>query len=353
MNRERYFDHAASTPIDPEVLDAMLPWLRDGFGNAHSIHEAGRAAMAAVSRARFQVAELLGTDDPSEVVFTSGATEANNWVLSAYERVACSPFEHPSVLEPVLARKGEVLGHTGWDLHSPVTDVDLVAVMDINNETGVRLVTPPTKARIHRDITQTLGKMPLPEDFHLASFSSHKLYGPKGVGGLWIKDQELLAPLIRGGGQEFGLRSGTLNVAGIVGFGEAARIALERMGTDAEHARMLRKTVIDVFSEDNGIQVNSANEETSSPFVLSVSFRGMVGETLVVEMDRAGYGISSRSACSASSHEPSKVLAALGLSPEWLSGTVRISFGRANTYESAQSLAQTMLQIVRKLRTLT
>lgn len=353
MNRERYFDHAATTPVDERVLAEMLPFFDEAFGNANSIHSFGRRAADAVEIARQRVSELIGADDPSQVVFTSGATEANNWVVSAFENGAISPFEHDAAWEPAKYKGFDFLPNDGTSLLLPSQGYDLISVMGVNNEIGSIWRTAdfrPYAQRLHSDLTQQAGKLSIDlADLDYASFSAHKLYGPKGVGALYISD-EPPSPLMRGGEQEHGFRPGTLNVPGIVGFGAAAAIAGDEMEENFAHAQSLRAIVLEELNRTSDWRINGG--ENVSPYILSVSFQGIEGETLVVEADAAGYAISAGAACSSRSTEPSHVLTALGVEEDWRRGTVRISFGKANTLESANDLAKTLLRIVEKLRTM-
>src|SRR5579862_8510349 len=203
---------------------------------------------------------------------------------------------------------------------------------------------------IHTDATQALGKIPFGvAEIDYASFSAHKLYGPKGIGALFIAN-EALSPLIQGGEQENGLRAGTLNVPGIVGFGAAAAISAQEMATDSSKANELKGTLLAQLHNVSDWEINGGSQV--SPFILSLSFLGVEGETLVIECDKAGYAISAGAACSSRSTEPSHVLLALGLDESWRRGTVRISFGRFNTPESASGLGTTLAQTVEKLRTM-
>jgi cysteine desulfurase len=347
---ERYFDHAATTPLDPQVFEAMRPYFGAAFGNSESLHAWGREAHDAVELARLQVAALLG-GAPEEVFFTSGATEANNWLLRSFpaRSVLVSPFEHSSVALTAAILGIGTLDNSGWILAPPPGSVQVVSVMTVNNETGAVLAVPPTPAKVHRDVTQSLGKLPLDlAEVHWASASAHKLYGPKSVGCLWIRDAEPLPPLLTGGGHERGQRAGTLNVPAIVGFGAACALASDRMDEDLAHAQILQETVLDGLSGLDGVGQN--DHAQNSPYVLSVSFRGVEGEALVVELDALGYAVSSGAACSSGSAEPSRVLSALNIDEEWAKGTVRVSFGRANTRESAAGLAQSLARSVRALR---
>jgi|GEM_PF-4343971 len=241
MDRSRYFDHAATTPVDAFVREAMMPFLGDDCGNAHSLHQWGLRAREAVEGARQAVARLLGAEDPSEVVFTSGATESNNTVLAAFDSVAVSPFEHSSVREPALSRGAWIMSNEGWTL-SPPSPVELVSVMTVNNETGALLTMPECPGAMrHTDATQAVGKLAFDATaYDFVSCSGHKFYGPKGVGALFLRGAEPIEPLLRGGGQEHGVRAGTLNVPGIVGMGMAAELAHERRIHDFDHAVALR-----------------------------------------------------------------------------------------------------------------
>jgi len=344
--RANYFDNAATTPLDPTALAEMLPYLEDDFGNANSIHAWGQRAHAAVETARQHVADLLRCA-PEEVVFTSGATESNNWILKSFSPVTVSPFEHSSVWETAKTLGNRTLANDGYKLFAD-PEAELVSVMLVNNETGAVLTPPPTK-RLHRDVTQALGKLPIDlTGVGYASMSAHKLYGPKGVGALYIRNAVPLGPLLNGGEQEDGLRAGTLNVPAIVGFGTACRLASERMESDLHHVQSLREAVQETLSKVTDYRDNSS--ESNSPYILSVSFLGVEGETLVVEADAKGYAVSSGAACSSRSNEPSHVLTALGIEPEWLRGTVRVSFSRWNTEEAARDLAKAIAGAVEKLR---
>jgi len=348
---DRYFDNAATTPVDPRVVAEMLPYFSEAFGNANSIHRFGAQAMAAVDLARERVAALLGADDPSEIIFTSGATEANNWVLQRSASFICSPFEHSSIYETNAALGGATFVNDGYQLHAPEAEYETAAVMFVNNETGAIFDAPSSGyKRLHRDITQAVGKIPTEEiAYDTASFSGHKFYGPKGIGALHIRGGSW-EPFMYGGEHENGLRAGTLNVPGIVGMGVAAAIALEERDQNARNVTGLRALALGELSNISNVKLNGGGD--ASPHIVSLSFLGVEGETLVVEADRAGYAISSGAACSSRSTEPSHVLTALGLEQGWLRGTIRISFGKYNTEESTTNLAKELRIAVEKLRTM-
>lgn len=330
----------------------MLPYLGEGFGNPNSLHSFGAFAWEGVERARAQVAALLGAEDPRQIIFTSGATESNNWIAHSFATGAVSPFEHSAMREPALHFGYATLGNDKETIHSPREPVDLVSVMWVNNETGT--IWEPRDygmegAKLHSDITQGLGKLKFSvAGLDYVSFSAHKFYGPKGVGGLYFADEPPPAMFL-GGEQEMGHRSGTLNVASIVGLGEAAELAQTRMAEDLLHAQTLRNVLMEGFRGVSDWQLNGGDQ--TSPYILSISFLGVHGETVVIEADREGFAISSGAACSSRSTEPSHVLQALGVDDRWIRGTVRISFGRCNNVDSSAKLAKTLPLIVEKLRT--
>lgn len=350
-----YFDYAATSPLDPRVLAEMMPFLTSEWGNANSIHGFGRRARQAVEVARSRVAQLIGAEDPSQIFFTSGATEANNWVLKSHGRAAISPFEHSSLLEPAKSRGDAILDNQGYAILPCSERLDLVSVMKVNNEVGSIFEPARCKgigAKLHSDLTQAVGKLreSLVEGLDYASFSAHKFYGPKGVGALYCQDG-FLQPLLEGGEQEGGMRAGTLNVAGIVGMGAAAAIAMDECEADWQQACECRHLVLDSL-ERSDLPIVVHGGEAVSPYILSISFSGLEGETLVVEMDRQGYGISSGAACSSRSTEPSHVLLALNMESRILRGTVRISFGRGTDRTICVNLGKSLLESAQKIRTM-
>lgn len=347
MAYERYFDHAATTPILPEVAERLSQTWKSLFGNANSIHEPGRAAREAVEWARARVADLIGAEDPSEVVFTSGATEANNWVLANFEMLAVSPFEHSSVCIPALDRGAELLRSRGWQVMSSGGDAELISVMSVNNETGAILELPDIDegVLVHRDITQQVGKLPVDlAGVDFASFSGHKFGGLKGVGGLYLRGGGGLDPLLSGGGQEHGLRSGTVNVPGVYSMGVAADIALQNIHGRFDIVRQCREAVLD------GVRPILARPVIEgSPYILSLTLPGVEGESMVIELDRLGFAVSAGAACSSESTEPSQVLASAGYSESEIRSTIRVSFGWSSTPADSSELGLAIREVADRL----
>lgn len=354
MKHSRYFDHAATTPLDPVVLQEMLPYLHE-VGNAHSLHTFGRRAAAAVQLARERFAEAIGASDPDEITFTSGATEANAWILQNFPNLVASPFEHSSLRDPIAATHGVFLGHRGYELIASPPGTSMIAVMDVNNETGARLTPPPEDTELpwHADLTQTLGKVPLPGlTPHFASFSGHKIGGPQGVGVLWNQSGQPLEPLLRGGGQEGGRRSGTVNVAGCVGMGLAALRAVEAQPDRYLRVRSCRAALLDELRDAEGWQTLDALPEAQSPWILAIAWHGLEAQPLLEALDIQGFAVSSGAACSATRPGPSVVVRALGLEEAWAHGVIRISFGPDHTPDDAVLLARTLKKAVISLRSL-
>ncbi|TVO69386.1 cysteine desulfurase family protein [Denitromonas ohlonensis] len=373
-----YFDHNATTPLDPQVREAMLPYLGERFGNASSRHEYGRHARAAIDTARAQVAAALGAH-PTEVIFTSGGSEANNLFLKGAAamlkpgRVAVSAIEHPCVRESArrLVKQGWTFDEMGVDAQGVIDMADfteklsarpqLVSVMLANNETGVlqdiaslAAMARAQGARFHTDAVQALGKVAV--DFralgvNALTVSAHKIYGPIGVGALVVDKRVELAPLIDGGGQERGLRSGTENLAAIVGFGLACELAESRRVDDATHAAQL-KAALEEGLGSLGATVFSA-DATRLSGTSFFAFSGVDGETLVGKLDRAGFACASGSACSSANPEPSKTLLAMGVAPEMARGAIRVSVGRATTLDEVNRFVGALSNELNTLRGLT
>lgn len=368
---DAYLDHNATTPLDPEVLEAMMPYLRLEYGNPSSQHRRGRAARAAVERAREQVAGLVNAR-AGELVFTGGGTEANNLAIKgaagALPRgaLAVSAIEHSSVLAPARAMQdaGWRLSEIAADAQGRVTvsalaaalsdDTRLVSVMSANNETGaiqdvasLAAAAARRGALFHTDAIQAAGKVPL--DFaaigaQLMSLSAHKIGGPKGVGALVAGRDVDIEPLLHGGGHEGGRRSGTENVAGIVGFGLAAEKAGRDIAARAVHLRALQARLEAGLAALGGVEVFSA-AAARLPNTVCFAVAGVDGGTLLMLLDQAGFAVSSGSACGSGRPEPSHVLLAMGVDRERAYGALRVSFGMENSAEDVDKLVETLRAI--------
>ncbi len=375
-----YLDHNATTALNPAVLEAMLPWFSGQFGNASSRHEYGRAARRAIDEARSKVAAAVGAH-PTEIVLTGGGTEANNLFIKG--AAACSKpgllavgeTEHPSVLKPAeqLVRRGWQLQKLSVDGEGRIdTDVfgaliqqkpKLVSLMLANNETGVlqdieslACQAKTSGAWFHTDAVQAVGKIPVnfrllnAAGVHALTLSAHKIGGPKGVGALVLDKRVEVEPLIAGGGQERGLRSGTENVAAIVGFGVACELAVDGLAESAGKLSVLRKRLEQGLSA-LGATVFGAGAGRL-PNTVYFALPNLDGETLVGLLDREAYAVASGSACSSSSPGTSHVLRAMGVSPELARGAVRISLGADNTMEQIKGFLLTLQKTLEKMQRL-
>lgn len=373
-----YADHGATTPVDARVVAAMLPFFSEVFGNASSVHAWGQAAREAVDGAREQVARAIGCA-PAEIIFTSGATEADNLAILGTalanegrgRHIVVSAIEHHAVLEPcrVLAARGfEVafvpVGRTGRVDPDDVRrllrdDTILVSVMHANNEIGtlqpVAEIGRAVRARgilMHTDAAQSAGIVPVDVDalsVDLLSLSAHKRYGPKGVGALYVRRGARLQRIQHGGGHERNRRAGTENVPGIVGFGEALRLAQDLMSEEAARLQGFRDRLRAALGEIPGAHLNG-DPAGGLPGVVNVSFAGTDSEALLMALDFRGIAASSGSACTSGSLEPSHVLQAIGLAPDLARGTVRFSLGRGTTAAEVEYLARVVPEIVTTLR---
>ncbi|MED5620025.1 IscS subfamily cysteine desulfurase [Ideonella sp. BN130291] len=376
-----YMDYGATTPVDPRVVDVMIPWLREHFGNpASRSHAWGWEAEEAVEKARTQVAELINAD-PREIVWTSGATESNNLALkgaahfykSRGKHLITVKTEHKAVLDTMreLERQGfevtylEVQENGLLDLDKFKAalrpDTILVSVMFVNNEIGVIQDIPAIGAMcrergiiFHVDAAQATGKVAidmsqLPID--LMSLASHKTYGPKGIGALYVrrKPRVRLEAQMHGGGHERGMRSGTLPTHQIIGMGEAFRIAKEEMGVESERIRMLQQKLLRGLSDIEQVFING-DLERRVPHNVNISFNYVEGESLI--MGVKGLAVSSGSACTSASLEPSYVLRALGRSDELAHSSLRMTIGRFTTEEEIDYAVSTLKDRVAKLREL-
>jgi cysteine desulfurase len=381
LQKPIYMDYSATTPVDPRVLDAMLPYFRERFGNAASRHHAwGWEAEEATEIARERVAAAIGAK-PREVVFTSGATESNNLALKGVAeifgpragQIITTPIEHKSVLDVCeeLSERGYDVVFLPVDAGGRVEDealvrllekpTVLVSVMHGNNETGVLQPVEEIGSLckehgvfFHVDATQSVGKVALDVNAlgaDLLSLSGHKVYGPKGVGALYTRKRKprvRLQPLLAGGGHEGGARSGTLNVPGIVGLGEACRLAVEGMEEEGRRVRELRDRLEHgITTRLSGTHVHGAGAPRL-PNILNVSFAGLTGESLLGGLRRLA--VSTGSACTSGSLEPSYVLRAMGLSDELARSSVRFSLGRFSTAEEVELAIEEVVGVVSRLR---
>lgn len=386
-----YMDNHATTRVDPRVVEAMLPYFTEIYGNAASTtHVHGWQAKEAVEAARETIAAAIGAT-AREIYFTSGATESNNLAIrgvaerapSDARRLVSVCTEHPSVLDPI-----EKLGQRGWetvllpvvqapDARAGLVELDqlaaavraktlLVSVMLANNEIGaiqpiadIARTAHQSGALVHTDATQAVGKIPVNVqalDVDLMSFTAHKLYGPKGVGALYVRRRSppiRLEPLLHGGGHERGLRSGTLNVAGIVGFARAVELSLQQMADESVRLRNLRDQLYHgLVAAVPRTTLNGPALEPPDlrlPNNLNLSFHGVDGETLLLKLKDV-VALSSGSACSSANPEPSHVLRALGLSAEELRGSIRFGLGRFNNSEEVDRVVQAIAEAVHRLR---
>jgi cysteine desulfurase len=378
-----YLDHHATTPTDRRVLDAMLPYFTEHFANAASRHHRpGRQADEAVQQARARVAALIGAD-PREIVFTSGATEANNLALKGVaamehhrgDHLVTQATEHHAVLDPLKRLQGQGFRVTVLpvDRHGRVSPDQveevltertlLVSVMAANNEVGtlqpIRAIGRLCKERgvlFHTDAVQAAGKMPLDVEevgADLLSLSAHKMYGPKGVGALYVRRRNphvRLEPLFDGGGHERGMRSGTLAVPLIVGFGVACELSRTEGPAEAERMRALRDRLhAAITGELEGVSLNGHPAERL-PNNLNLSFAGVKGEALLMALDAAGVAVSSGSACTSASVEPSYVLRAMGVEDELAHASIRFGVGRFNTEDEIDRAAAEVVRAVHRLR---
>ena len=377
-----YLDNNATTQLDPRVLDAMMPYLTERYGNAASnSHAFGWDADAAVKHARKQVAALIGAD-AKEILFTSGATESDNLAIKgAVEMLAKKgrhvitvTTEHKAILDTCKYLENTGKADVTWlevDSHGLISaeqvkaalrpDTVLVSVMAANNEIGViqpiaeiGAVCREAGVWFHTDATQAVGKIPFLVDemnVDLVSFSGHKIYGPKGVGGLYVRRRNprvRLAPQMHGGGHERGMRSGTLNVPGIVGLGAACELAGQDMAKDLAHCRALRDRLERrLMSELDHVALNG-DEQHRLPSTLNISFAYVEGESLIMGMPDVA--VSSGSACTSASLEPSYVLRALGVGDDLAHSSIRFSVGRFSTEADVDRAADTIIGTVRRLR---
>lgn len=370
-------DHAASTPIADSVLEEMMPYLRENYGNPSSIHRFGRIATKALDSARKRIAELINAN-PNEILFTSGGTESNNTALFGImnqnkgKTLITTSIEHDAVLEP--CKKLEQLGHnivylpvdsdgmvSVEDLESSLSDqVGLVSVMFANNEVGtiqpikeIAQLCKKHSVPFHTDAVQAVGKIPV--DVHdlgvdLMSISSHKINGPKGIGALYIRNGVKLNPFLLGGGQENGMRSGTESVANIVGFGKACQIAKENLQSNNHALQNLRNRLVERISKELTHTTMNGHKEMRLPNNAHFTFLGVNGEDLIIKLDEHGIAASTGSACSVKTQKASHVLMAMGFTHEQITGSLRLTVGTTNTISEIDQTVDVLKKVVAELR---
>ena len=379
MKRPIYFDHNATTPVDPEVFKAIEPFYKESFGNASSLHAVGRPNRHEVDKARHIVAAALGAAD-EDIIFTSGGTEADNMAIKGVawasiakgNHIITSKIEHPAVLSTCkfLEKNGFKVTYLPVDKYGVVSPADLqkaitdktilVTIMHANNETGtinpikeLGKIARDSKVLFHTDAVQSFGKLDIDVNdmnIDLLSLSAHKIYGPKGVGALYIKKGVKITPLMHGGHHERNLRPGTENVPGIVGLGKATELSFidrEKKNKELTNLRnrlhnSITKSIEEVFL--NGHPINRL------PGSLNLSFRYIEGESIMLNLDLQGICVSTGSACTSGTLEPSHVLTAMGVVPENAQGSIRFSLGEQNTMEEVDFCVSILPEIVKRLR---
>jgi len=378
--RRVYMDNNATTRTREEVISAMLPYFGEIYGNASSIHGFGRAARVAVNDARALVAGLLGAASIEEIIFTAGGTEADNLAIkgaahalkSKGNHIITSAIEHQAVLNTCkfLEKEGYKVSYVDVDeygiikldeLKEAITDKTiLITVMHANNEVGtiepIEEIGKMAKERgiyFHTDAVQTVGKLPLDlkkMNIDLLSMSGHKLYGPKGVGALYIKKGTKITPQIQGGHHEMGKRAGTENVPGIVGLGKACELAGKELEAEGKKLTELRDYFYKgMTAKMEDVRLNG-HPEKRLPNTLNVGFKYLEGESIILNLDMEGVGVSTGSACTSGSLEPSHVLNAMGVDAAEIQGSVRFSLGRDNTKEDVDYVLSVLPPIIKRLR---
>ena len=375
-----YLDNAASTAVHPEVVKEMMPYFDTQYGNPSSIHQFGRKAKNAIEKARKQVATLIGAE-PNEILFTSGGTESNNTILDGVltsnsepypEHIITSSIEHEAVLQPCkeFENVGIKITYLPVDEHGIVNPDEiinsinshtvLVSIMFANNEVGtiqpikeISEICKKYQIPLHTDAVQAVGKIPINvKDLGVdaLSISSHKINGPKGIGALFIKKGLMVTPQILGGGQENGMRSGTENVASIVGFGKACEIAKERLNRNISHFQTLHSSILSkIVKEISHVKLNGHPEKRIFNNV-HLTFMGVNGEDLIIKLDEHGIAASTGSACSVHTQKASHVLKAMGFNHEQITGSLRISFGYMNTLDEIDQTVEVLKKVVSELR---
>jgi cysteine desulfurase len=373
-------DHAAGKPVEPRAIEAMLPYMKSSYGNPSSLHVFGQEAKRALEEARTKIAELINAESTASIIFTSGATESNNLAIKGAAnrnkdrgtRIITSSVEHMSVVNPVkfLTTKGFEaiflpvdkfgslnLENLGKELNDKTA---LVSIVYANGEIGtiepireISKIVHGKNAYLHVDATAACGQIPIDvksEGIDLLTLSSNDMYGPKGVGALYIKEGIRVEPLLHGGGQEKGLRSGTENLPGIVGFGKAAEIAKQEMRSNSEGLTKLRDKLIEGLLKPLPYAFLNGHPTKRLPDNVSVRYSFIEGESMLLSLDMMGVFASSGSACTSKTLEPSHVLLAIGLKHEEAHGSLMFTLGKENTQEEVDYVIGLMPGIVKRLR---
>ena len=375
-----YLDNAASTEIHPEVVKEMLPYFDKYYGNPSSIHQFGRKAKNAIEKARKQVAALIGAE-PNEIIFTSGGTESNNTIFYGIifqgekfelSHIITSSIEHDAVLEPIrqFEKNGCQITYLPVDKHGMINLDDItksiskqtvmISIMFANNEVGtiqpikeISKICNKYQIPLHTDAVQAVGKIPINVKelgVDALSISSHKINGPKGVGALFLKKGSTTTPYIVGGGQENGMRSGTENVASIVGFGKACEIAKDKLSDNISHFQTLHSSMLSrIVKEIPHVKLNGHPQNRIFNNI-HLTFLGINGEDLIIKLDEHGIAASTGSACSVHTQKASHVLKAMGFNHEQITGSLRISFGYTNTLNEVEQTVEVLKKVVSELR---
>lgn len=377
--RRVYLDHNATTPLDPRVFEAMKPYLMETFGNASSPHHLGRLAKQALEESREIVAKVIGAK-PEEIIFTSGGTEADNLAIRGIasrkdERkghIITSSIEHHAVISTcnALEKDGFSVTYLPVDSQGRINpdkvknsirrDTILISVMHANNETGViepiadiGRIAREYSIPFHSDAVQAVGKISVDVReicADMLSLSSHKIYGPKGIGALFVKDGIELSPILAGGHHERGLRAGTENIPAIVGFAQALRIAIEEMDSyQTKVSALQNKLESELLDNIDQVEIHGAKAKRL-PHTSHIGFTSVEAESILLHLDLKGIAASSGSACTTGESEPSHVLLAMGISPELAQGSIRMSLGRENTEEEVDYTVNVLKDTIRKLR---
>lgn len=381
-----YFDHAATTPLDERVLEAMMPYLKDHYGNANSAHHLGQKTKVVVEDAREKVAAMIGAE-PSEIIFTSGGTESDNAVIKGVlavsgdkKEVITSEIEHHAVLhtvemekmhgiKPVFAEPDKTGKITAGAVRELINEnTALVSLMHVNNEIGtinplkeIAEVCKEYNVPFHSDTVQSLGKLPVNVEELGVDFlcgSAHKIYGPKGTGIMYVRNGARWIPWMIGGSQERRRRGGTLNVPGIVGFTKALELAIEEMDEHTAQFKKLRKLLLDQLREKLSVEVTvNGPQDEGVPHIVNISFSDndnnhIDGEMLLLNLDIEGICVSNGSACTSGAVEPSHVLAGIGMEPNLANSSIRVSLGKQNTEEDITYFVDKLDKVLKRMFTI-